>query len=140
MFKNKLLRAGIFCIWFCFSAASVSAQNDFNTFWTKFKTAVVKNDKAAVAGMTRFPLMMPYGVGDVKTKAQFLKDYDGIVNLEANARRCFQATKPVIDQKAYAVWCTFKTEPESSNNRPIAYLFGRTRTGWKFTGLDNVNE
>jgi len=140
MFKNRFLLAAIFCAGFCFATMSVSAQADFNTFWTKFNTAVAKNDKAAVASMTKFPLVMPYGVKNVKTKAEFLKHYDDIINMEANAKRCFQATKPIRDGKTYAVWCTFESEPESSNNRPIGYYFAKTKTGWKFAGLDNVNE
>lgn len=140
MFKNRFLPAGIIFAAFCFSPASVSAQTDFDAFWTKFKAAVINNNKAAVANLTQFPLEMPYGVKDVRTRAAFLKDYASILNKEADARRCFQATKPVRHEKAYAVWCTFKDEPESSENRPIGYYFAKTRTGWKFVGIDNINE
>ena len=140
MFKNKFWLAGIFCAAFCLATTSVSAQTDFNTFWTKFKTAVVNNDKATVASLTKFPLSLPFGMKAVRTKAEFLKRYAEILNMEANASRCFQATKPVKNEKAYAVWCTFESEPESSDNRPIAYYFARTKTGWKFVGIDNINE
>ena len=124
----------------CFSTTTASAQTDFDAFWTKFKAAVVNTDKAVVANLTQFPLQMPYGKKAVRTRAAFLKDYARILNLEANASRCFQATKPVKDEKGYAVWCTFKAEPESSENRPIGYYFAKTRTGWKFVGIDNINE
>lgn len=140
MFKSKSFLIGIFCAGFFCATVSVSAQTDFNLFWTKFTTAVVNNDKAAVASLTTFPLSMPYGVKTVRTKAEFLKHYDDIVNWEANAKRCFQATKPERDGKRYKVYCTFKQEPESSDNRPIEYYFEKTKTGWKFAGLDNINE
>ena len=136
--KLKFLLA--FCLGVLFFSGSVQAQTDFNSFWTKFKTAVVKGDKNTVANLTKFPLSMPYGVKSVKTKADFLKRYDKIMNMEANAKRCFQAMTPEKNGKHYTVNCTFKSEPESSDNRPILYYFEKTKTGWKFAGLDNINE
>ena len=140
MFKATVLLAGILATAISFSTPSVSAQPDFEAFWTKFKTAVASRDKAAVANMTKFPLNMPYGVRDVRTRAEFLKRYDRIINMEADASRCFKVTKPEKDGKSYGVWCTFKENPESSDNRPIQYSFVKTKTGWKFAGLDNINE
>ncbi|NJK33875.1 MAG: hypothetical protein HC919_02415 [Oscillatoriales cyanobacterium SM2_2_1] len=140
MVGSRLLLIGIFCTGLLCAPVSISAQTDFNTFWKKFKTAVVNNDKSTVASLTKFPLSMPFGVKSVKTKAEFLKGYDSILNMEANARRCFQATKPKQEEKGYAVYCTFRQLPESSENRPIRYYFKRTETGWKFEGLDNINE
>ncbi len=124
---------------FLFSGVA-EAQNDFNSFWKKFKTAVVKGNKNAVAGMTKFPLSMPYGVKTVRTKAEFIRRYNRILNLEANAGRCFQITAPEKDGKRYSVNCTFKQLPESDTNRPIYYYFEKTKTGWMFASLDNINE
>jgi hypothetical protein len=140
MIKTRVLLAGLFCVGLCFANLSVSAQTDFDAFWAKFKAAVISNDKAAVASMTKFPLAMPFGMKTVRTRAEFLKKYDQIMNMEANAARCFGVAKPAKDQKAWAVWCTFKGEPESSDNRPIEYYFAKTKTGWKFAGIDNINE
>jgi hypothetical protein len=39
---------------------SAIGENDFPTFWKKFKSAVMAGDKATVAEMTKFPLSMPY--------------------------------------------------------------------------------
>ena len=75
-----------------------------------------------------------------KSKADFIRRYDRILNLEANAKRCFQAMTPEKNGKYYSVNCTFKSEPESSDNRPIFYYFERTKTGWRFVSLDNSNE
>lgn len=130
----------IFLATLIFSSAA-QAQSNINVFWQKFKTAVVKGDKAAVANMTRFPLEMPYGVKSVKSKTDFIRRYDKIINLEANAKRCFQAKNLTKSENGtYSIDCTFKSEPESSNNRPIVYYFTKTKTGWKFAGLDNINE
>lgn len=131
------------CLVIIIFSSVANAQSNFNTFWLKFKTAVVKGDKVAVANLTSFPLGMPYGVKSVKSKADFIKRYNKIINLEANAKRCFQAKTPVKDERSpntYYVDCTFKDLPESSDNRPILYYFTKTKFGWKFSDLDNVNE
>lgn len=117
-----------------------NAQQDINKFWKNFKTAVVRGDKNTVANLTKFSLSMPYGVKSVRTKTEFIRRYDKIMNLEANAKRCFQNAKLEKQGNRYEIACTFKSEPESSDNRPIVYYFMRTKTGWKFAGLDNINE
>lgn len=120
----------------------IYAEQTVDQFWMKFKTAVLKDDKNAVANMTKFPLLMPYGIKTVRTKADFIKRYDQILNNEADAKRCFQAQKIEKEEnsKRYFVNCTFKDEPESSDNRPIYYYFEKNKSGWKFTVLDNINE
>ena len=119
---------------------TINAQSDFALFWTKFKTAVKKSDKATVASLTKFPVSMPFGMRAVKTKADFLVRYNKIFSGEANAARCFENTKPEKVRGRYEVACTFKSEPESSDNRPIVYAFELTKQGWRFVSLDNINE
>ena len=116
-------------------------QTNIQTFWKDFKSAVEKSDKTALAGMTKFPLSMPYGVKSVKTKADFIKRFDKIFNDEADAAKCFAKAKlEKEDAKHYAVYCGFKETPEDTENTPIKYQFELTKTGWKFVGLDNINE
>ena len=50
---------------------SANADNAMNAFWEKFKAAVIKGDKEAVAGMSAFPINMGYGMSNIKTKTQF---------------------------------------------------------------------
>src|SRR5205807_10425950 len=78
---------------------SASAQNDptKETFWTNFKTAVIKGDKEAVASMVQFPITMPYGVPAIRTKAQLLKRYRDLFNRQSDAAKCFTDAKPEID-------------------------------------------
>ena len=119
---------------------SITAQNDFNTFWTKFKTAVKTSNKEAVVNLSIFPIDMPYGVSSVK-KTSFLQRYNEIFNGEANAAKCFEKAKPAkVDAKNYEVYCPFKKTPNDWENTPIKYYFKLTKSGWKFAGLDNINE
>jgi hypothetical protein len=117
------------------------AKSDFPAFWNEFKSAVVAGDKAKVAGMTKFPLSMPYEVKAVKNKQEFLRRYDEIFKGEANAARCFSTGKPQKEStQRYEIYCPFKETPNDMENAPIRFIFELTKGGWKFTGLDNINE
>jgi hypothetical protein len=116
----------------------VLAQGARDTFWQDFKTAVTNRDVVAVARLSRFPLQMSYGIPSIKTKAQLTKRYRQVFNEQTNAATCFSKAKPEIDpanSKAFTVAC-----PDAAGNEVVIYKFVQTRAGWKFTGLDNLNE
>jgi hypothetical protein len=116
-------------------------SSDFSAFWKEFKSAVIAGDKAAVAGMTKFPVSMPYMVKAVKNKEDFLRRYNEIFKGEANAAQCFTSGKPRKEStQRYEVYCPFKDTPDDWENAPIRFIFELTTSGWKFVGLDNVNE
>lgn len=122
------------------SAPVQSARGDASVeaFWTKFKAAVIKGDKDAVAQLSQFPIGMPYGVPAVKTSAQLTKRYGQVFNGETNAAKCFGKARPVIDpdnRKRFTVGCK-----NAAGDEVIIYAFVLTRTGWKFKSLDNINE
>ena len=118
----------------------ISAQPSFDDFWTKFKIAVKAKDKNAVAGLTKFPLSMPYGMTSVKNKAQLTSQFNKIFNGEADAAECFATEKPERETSLrYSVACGFKND-SGDGGKPIVYSFERTKAGWKFVGLDNINE
>jgi len=136
--KSAISLAGILIL-LLFSNAF--AQTDFSTFWEKFKPAVIAGNKAAVAEMTKFPLSMPYLVKAVKTKSDLLRRYDEIFKGEANAAQCFASAKPERQSaRQYEIYCPFKVTPNDKENAPIRFIFELTKSGWKFAGLDNINE
>ena len=115
------------------------ADTDFSAFWKSFRSAVIAGDKAKVAEMTKFPMSI-YG-SDVKNRAEFLSRYGKIFNGEANAVKCFADVESQKETaQRYAVYCPFKQTPNDRENAPIRYIFELTKSGWKFTGLDNINE
>src|SRR5882724_8677201 len=136
--RRKSWLTGILVLLFFPSAL---AQTDFSAFWKKFRSAVIAGDKAAVAEMTKFPLSMPYLVKAVKNKEDFLRRYNEIFKGEANAAQCFakaQLQKESAGQ--YEIYCPFKGTPNDWENAPIRFIFELTKSGWKFAGLDNINE
>jgi hypothetical protein len=119
----------------------IGTQSDFSTFWREFKSAVIAGDKAKVAEMTKFPLSMPYEVKAVKNKEGFLRRYNEIFKGEANAAQCFGKAEPHKESdRQYDIYCPFKGTPNDWENAPIRFIFELTNGGWKFVGLDNVNE
>ena len=136
--KTKAFFAGILIV---VLSSNAFAQTDFKAFWQQFKSAVAKGDKAAVAQMTKFPLSMPAFQKKVKDKADLLRRYDEVFNGEANAAQCFAKAEPGKQSaRLYEVYCPFKATPNDRENAPIRYYFELTATGWKFAGLDNINE
>jgi hypothetical protein len=103
--------------------------------------AVASNDKAAVAEMTKFPVSMPYLVKAVKNKPEFLRRYDEIFKGETNAAQCFGSAEPRQESaRRREIYCPFKETPQDWKNAPIRFLFELTKSGWKFVGVDNINE
>lgn len=117
------------------------AQSEFSTFWKKFTSAVITGDKATVAKMTKFPLSMPAFRKAVKDRADFLRRYNEIFRGEANAAQCFGSAQPQKESaRRYEIYCRFKETPDDRENAPIRFIFELTKSGWKFAGLDNINE
>lgn len=120
--------------------AIAKPQNDpsVEQFWVKFKAAVLKSDKTAVAAMSRFPIEMPYGVTKIRTRAQLARRWRDLFNAQANAVECFADAKPVVDStdaNLFTVGCK-----DAAGNEVVVYGFKRGRAGWKLTFLDNINE
>jgi hypothetical protein len=118
--------------------SSLLVQDARQTFWEQFKTAVTKRDAQTVARLSQFPIGMSYGIPTIKTKVQLTKRYRQLFNEQTDAAACFSKAKPEVDPanaKAFTVAC-----PDAAGNEVVIYHFQQTKAGWKFTGLDNLNE
>ena len=116
----------------------LSGAGTFNSFWQDFRTAVSKHDVETIARLSKFPIDMSYGIASIKTKAQLAKRYRQLFNEQTDAAKCFDKAKPEADAdnpKHFSVAC-----PDAAGNEVVVYHFEQTRAGWKFTGLDNINE
>ena len=107
-------------------------------FWQAFKTAVSKRDINTIARLSKFPIGMSYGISSIRNKVQLTRRYKQLFNEQTDAAACFNKAKPEMDTantKHFTVAC-----PDAAGNEVVIYHFEQTRTGWKFTGLDNLNE
>ena len=115
-----------------------SNNSSFDIFWGKFKTAVINTDKNTVATLSKFPIGMSYGIRSIKTKSELLRRYKEVFSEQTDAVKCFAAKEPEKDSaspKKYSVAC-----PNAGGEDVVIYWFERGTTGWKFVGLDNINE
>jgi hypothetical protein len=118
--------------------AGQAADTSFETFWEAFKTAVSKHDVETIARLSKFPIGMSYGIPSVRTKAQLTRRYKQVFNEQSDAAACFAKAKPQADAdnpKHFSIAC-----PDAGGNEVVIYHFEKTRTGWKFASLDNINE
>ena len=121
-----------------FATRQTQTATSFETFWLAFKAAVIKRHVATVARLSKFPIEMSYGIPSVKTKAQLSRRYRQVFNEQTDAAVCFDKAKPEADTddpKRFTIAC-----PDAAGNEVVVYHFQKTKTGWKFTGLDNLNE
>ena len=120
------------------SAAPQQTDPSVEQFWSKFKVAVQKSNKTSVASLSQFPIEMPYGVPKIRTRTQLTRRWRELFNVQANAAKCFDDAKPVIDRAApncFTVGCK-----DEAGNEVVVYGFKRGRAGWKLIFLDNINE
>jgi hypothetical protein len=116
----------------------LTGADSAETFWQTFKSAVSKRDVETIARLSKFPLDMSFGIPSIKTKAQLSRRYREIFNEQTDAATCFSKSKIEMDPenaKHFTVAC-----PDAGGNEVVIYHFEQTKTGWKFTGLDNLNE
>ena len=117
---------------------SAQSSDAFHPFWQRFKRAVISGDKQTVAGLTRFPLGMSYGIRSIKNRAELGRRWREVFNRQTDAAQCFAKKAPEQDAenpKRFSVAC-----PDEGGEEVVIYEFERTRTGWKFVRLDNINE
>jgi len=139
--RRKVIPCLIFVLLGLGLSTSAQAQRDqsIETFWATFKAAVIKGDRTAVAQMSQFPIEMTYGMPSIRTAAQLNKRYRQVFNGETDAARCFAEAKPEVDpqnSKRFSVACRI----QNTGDFVIIYSFSRTKAGWKFNSLDNINE
>jgi hypothetical protein len=111
---------------------SAQSNDDFTAFWQRFKAAVVKGDKEAVVGLSRFPIRMPRRVRNIKDAADLRLRYREVFNKNVNAAKCFATEQPTDDPdnaKGKFVSC-FDNLGDLFN-----YEFEHTGTGWRFVRL-----
>ena len=104
-------------------------------FWAKFKAAVQKADKRSVASMSQFPIEMPYGVPKIRTRTQLARRWRDLFNVQADAAKCFEDAKPVLEREGLSVGCK-----DAAGNEVVVYGFVSTKMGWRLKYLDNINE
>jgi hypothetical protein len=144
--ENRVKRSFALCLLLALCASWVpivgrqAAQSDeaIQSFWKKFKSAVISGNKQVAAGLSSFPIGMSYGISRIRSKAEFLRRYGQIFSEQSDAAKCFGNKQPEIDS-AKPTRATVAC-PNEAGDEVVIYHFQLTRRGWRFIALDNINE
>ena len=79
---------------------NAAADPAFDTFWKTFKAAIAKNDKEAVADLTKLPFLYESKERD---RAGFIRIYPSLFT--PRIRKCMATAKLVKEQENYDVFC-----------------------------------
>ncbi|HEX5733987.1 MAG TPA: hypothetical protein VF131_14225 [Blastocatellia bacterium] len=102
--KNTLLSLALLLLIPVHSTAQTTDHNQhFQSFWRKFKIAVAKNDKQAVASMTKLPFLFE---SKERTRTQFIRIYNQLFDMRV--RKCFATAKALKEGDVYEVFCAKK--------------------------------
>jgi len=81
-------------------AQSTAGSQTFTSFWKTFKAAIARNDKQAVADVTKLPFLFDSKEQD---RAGFIKIYNQLFTKKM--RRCIATAKPEKEGERYDVFC-----------------------------------
>lgn len=103
-----------------------SSPPSFRAFFAKFKAAVEKNDKTAVAAMTSFPFSYGFDAGNEgsMSKSQFIKRFAEIFG--KSPKRFLPEKNPLFsrdDRNSYVI----------STNEAASFMFEKKGNTFKFT-------
>jgi hypothetical protein len=81
-------------------AQTQTSPETFSSFWKTFKAAITKNDKQAVADLTKLPFTVQNKDYD---RAGFIKIYSEL--FPQKLRRCIATAKPLKEGDGYEIFC-----------------------------------
>jgi hypothetical protein len=102
------------------ATTACAADQDFDAFWQKFKTALQKNDKPALVSMTQCPFLFR---DKQLSKAELGTRIDTV--LPAKTRRCLSTQHPKPDKGSYFAFCG-----------DLVYSFEKVGGHYMFTAMD----
>jgi hypothetical protein len=110
-----------------------SAQSDdtFQSFWTRFKMAVVSGSRETVAHLSRFPIGMSSPGPNIKNRSELRQRFRKVFVDQVNASQCFARTEPSQDTENREVFTVACRNDNGSD--AAAYQFEHTKSGWRFT-------
>lgn len=112
-------------------ANSAQSDDSFQSFWTRFKMAVISRRSETVAQLSRFPIGMSFPAPDIKNRSELRQRFREVFVDQVNAPQCFARTEPSRDTEnpeLFTVACRYDKGSDAA-----AYQFEHTKSGWRFT-------
>jgi hypothetical protein len=110
---------------------SAQSNDNFRSFWTSFKTAVIDGRSETVANLSKFPIGVSQPVPEIRDRSALRKRFRELFSEPINAAECFARTEPTQDTErpeVFTVACRFDRGSDAA-----AYQFEHTKLGWRFT-------
>lgn len=107
------------------------SDDTFQSFWTKFKVAVISGSKETVAQLSKFPIGISSPAANIKNRSELRQRFHEVFADKVNASECFTRTEPARDtenREMFTVACRYDNGSDAA-----AYQFDHTKSGWKFT-------
>ena len=99
--KRQLATIVLLALTISIAPAQTSTKPEtFASFWKTFKAAIARNDKEAIADLTKLPFLYD---SQERDRAGFLKIYGQLFTRKV--RRCIATAKPVKEGDSYDVFC-----------------------------------
>jgi hypothetical protein len=112
-------------------ARSEQSDNTFQSFWTRFKMAVISGNRETVAQLSKFPIGMSSPAPSIKNRSELRHRFREVFVDQVNASQCFARTEPSRDTEnrdVFTVACR-----NYNGNDAAAYQFEYSKSGWRFT-------
>ena len=110
---------------------STQSDDSFQSFWARFKMAVISRRRETVAELSRFPIGISSPAPNIKNRSELGQRFREVFVDRVNASECFARTEPSRDTETpevYTVACRYDNGRDAA-----AYQFEHTKSGWRFT-------
>jgi hypothetical protein len=107
------------------------SDDTFQSFWTRFKAAVIGGSRETVAQLSKFPIGVSSPAPNIKNHSELRQRFGEVFVDQVNASECFARTEPSRDTEnpeVFTVACRYDNGSDAA-----AYQFEHTKSGWKFT-------
>ena len=112
--------------------ANFARRDDtFQSFWTRFKMAVINGNRETVAQLSKFPIGISSPAANIKNRSELRQRFREVFVDQVNASQCFSGTEPSQDTEnaeLFTVACRYDRGSDAA-----AYQFEHTKSGWRFT-------
>ncbi len=112
-------------------ANSEQSDNTLQSFWTRFKMAVISGNRETVTQLSKFPIGMSNPAPNIENRSELRRRFREVFVDQVNAPQCFARTEPSLDtenRELFTVACRYNNGSDAA-----AYQFEHTKSGWRFT-------
>ena len=112
------------------------SDDAFQSFWVRFKGAVINGSEETVAELSKFPIRISSPAKNIKNRSELRQRFHEVFAGKVNASECFARTEPSRDTEnpeMFTIACRYDKGADAA-----AYQFDHIKAGWKFTTFNQL--